>query len=109
MAQARAGPTARPRRSTRTGSRSKAASSSRGAKAPPVKDPDGEKSAGAPLCSVGFCPICLAVTALGEARPDLVEHVLLAGREMLLAVRALVDARLEGAGQPARLERLTIE
>src|SRR5438105_2089545 len=104
MAQARAGPTARPLRSTRTGSRSKATSSSRGAKAPPVKAP-----AASPVCSVGFCPICLAVTALGEARPDLVEHVLLAGREMLLAVRALVDARLEGAGQPARLERLTIE
>ena len=109
MAQARAGSTARPRRSTRTGSRSKAASGSRGPKAPPVKPADAEKPAAAPVCSVGFCPICLAVTALGEARPDLVEHVLLAGREMLLAVRALIDARLEGAGQPARLERLTIE
>jgi hypothetical protein len=62
------------------------------------------------MCSVAFCPICTAVTAMGQARPDLVEHVLVAGKEMLLALRALIDARLEGAGEgPTRLERLTIE
>ena len=63
-----------------------------------------------PLCSVAFCPICTAVTAFGEARPDLVEHLVMAGREMLLAIRAIIDARLEGAGEPpAKLERLTVE
>jgi hypothetical protein len=63
-----------------------------------------------PLCSVAFCPICTAVTAIGQARPDVMEHVLVAGREMLVALRALIDARLEGAGDaPTRLERLTIE
>jgi hypothetical protein len=48
---------------------------------------------------------------VGQARPDLVEHVLLAGREMLLALRALIDARLEGGGGdgPTKLQRLTIE
>jgi hypothetical protein len=61
-------------------------------------------------CTVSFCPICAAVTAVGQARPDLVEHVLMAGREMLLALRALIDARLDGGGDgPTRLERLTIE
>jgi hypothetical protein len=59
---------------------------------------------------VAFCPICAAVTAFGDARPDLVEHLLVAGREMLLAVRALIDARLEGVGErPMKLERLEIE
>jgi hypothetical protein len=59
---------------------------------------------------VAFCPICAAVTAFGDARPDLVEHLLVAGREMLLAVRALIDARLEGVDQrPMKLERLKIE
>ena len=63
-----------------------------------------------PLCSVAFCPICTAVTAFGQARPDLLEHFLVAGREMLLALRALIDARLEGADEaPTRLERLTIQ
>jgi hypothetical protein len=61
-------------------------------------------------CTVAFCPICAAVTAVGQARPDLVEHVLMAGREMLLALRALIDARVEGGGDgPTKLERLTIE
>jgi hypothetical protein len=63
-----------------------------------------------PPCRVLWCPICTAVTALGEARPDLVEHLLLAGREALLALRALIDARLEGPAEPApRLERVVVE
>jgi hypothetical protein len=62
-----------------------------------------------PLCSVGFCPICLAVTTVSEVRPEFVEHLTAAGREFLLAVRAVIDARLEGLEQPVKLERLTIE
>jgi hypothetical protein len=65
-----------------------------------------------PLCSVAFCPICTMVTAMGEARPELVEHLLLAGREMLLAARAVIDARLEGMDADegkTKLERITIE
>jgi hypothetical protein len=62
-----------------------------------------------PLCSVGFCPICLVVTAMGDSRPELTEHLLVAGREMLLALRAVIDARLEGTEPSSRLERLTIE
>jgi hypothetical protein len=50
----------------------------------------------------------MALTAFGEARPDLMEHLLTASREMLLALRALIDARLEGSEPPAKLERLTI-
>jgi hypothetical protein len=62
-----------------------------------------------PLCSIAFCPICTVVTALGEARPELVEHLVMASREVLLAVRGLIDARLEGMTPPTKLERLTIE
>jgi hypothetical protein len=63
-----------------------------------------------PVCSVAFCPICMVVTALGEARPELVEHLLLASREMLLAVRAVIDAKLEAQqSAPAKLERLRID
>jgi hypothetical protein len=54
----------------------------------------------------------MLVTALGEARPELVEHLLLAGREMLLAARAVIDARLETMdekGSGNRLERISIE
>jgi hypothetical protein len=62
-----------------------------------------------PVCSVALCPICMAVTAAGDARSDVLEHLLSAGREVLLAVRAVIDARLEGAEPPARLERIAVD
>jgi len=62
-------------------------------KEPPAAN--GPTPAQHPICSVAFCPICLMVTAVGDASPELVEHLLVAGRELLLAVRAVIDARLE--------------
>lgn len=62
-----------------------------------------------PVCTVAFCPICAAVGAAQEVRPEAVGHLLAAGREMLLAVRALVDARAqETEERPARLEKIDI-
>jgi hypothetical protein len=71
-----------------------------------------------PTCSVGFCPICLAVTAMQPLRPDVIEHLLVAGREFLLAAKAVLDARSEqfdgnGADRPGsrrsnRLEKIDI-
>ena len=61
----------------------------------------------APLCTVALCPICSVVTAMGQARPEIVEHLLAAGQQVLLALRAAIDARL--AEPPPRLERLTID
>jgi hypothetical protein len=61
-----------------------------------------------PLCSIGFCPICTFVTAMGEARPELLDHLVIASREVLLAVRSLIDARLEGMPSAPKMERLTI-
>ncbi len=81
----------------------------------PVQDEDlaalleGAGTTQQPICSVALCPICLVVTAVGEARPDLVQHLLMASREVLLAVRSIIDARLEGAPKPSRLERITVE
>jgi hypothetical protein len=63
-----------------------------------------------PVCTVTFCPICAVVTTAGELRPEFAAHVIAAGRELLLAMRSLIDSRLEGMEQkPVRLERLTIE
>ena len=100
------GPRARPRRVT-----------------PPPEEPPvrpemdgrgtlGQAQAGQhPVCSVAFCPICMVVSALGDARPELVEHLLVASREMLLAARAVIDARLETMEeQPTTgLQRIEIE
>ena len=64
------------------------------------------------VCTVGLCPICAVVTAFGDARPELTEHLLLAGRELLLALKVLIDARLQTPGSdepPTGLERISID
>jgi hypothetical protein len=62
-------------------------------------------------CPVPLCPICTVATVLGEARPEVAEHLLAATREALLALRAVVDARLEstehGEGR-GRVQRVDI-
>ena len=79
-----------------------------GAKEPAGSAPPG----GHPVCTVAFCPICMMVTTIGDLRPELVEHLLAAGREMLLAARAVIDARLQTLeeDEPASgLTRIDIE
>jgi hypothetical protein len=62
----------------------------------------------AAACPVAFCPVGLALTVAGQVRPEVVEHLMAAGRELLLAVKAVVDSRVEGSGGPATLERIDI-
>ena len=57
---------------------------------------DTEQEAAAPqqpVCTVAFCPICMAVTAGQGAAPDVFEHLLAAAREFFLAARAVIDVR----------------
>ena len=49
----------------------------------------------APVCTVGFCPICMVVTSAQPLKPEVIEHLLLAGREFLLAAKAILDARAD--------------
>jgi len=82
-----------------------------GAAAPPqAEEPAPERSEH--VCTVGFCPICLAVTAVQPLRPDAVEHLVNAGREFLLALSAILGARGEGSDgkEPSpTLTRIDIE
>ena len=68
---------------------------------------------GGTVCSVAFCPICAAVAAMGELKPEVIDHLMVAGREFLLAVRALIDSRLESMAPPEpgeqRVERIPID
>lgn len=70
------------------------------------------ETAGPPVCTVAFCPICLAVTAAQGAAPDAMDHLLRAAREFFLAARAVMDARADGlartAAGPTRLEKIDI-
>lgn len=63
------------------------------------------------VCTVSFCPICLAVTTVQPIRPEAVEHLVNAGREFLLAMTAVLGARAndEGARESATLTRIDIE
>lgn len=67
-------------------------------------------------CPVAWCPICLSVAAVQPLRPDVVEHLLRAGTEMLLAFRAVIDTRAneldpnrdEPDEGPTRLEKIDL-
>jgi hypothetical protein len=60
------------------------------------------------LCSVAFCPIGMALSTVQQARPDAVEHLLAAGREFLLAAKAVLDQRAEDLGGSSKLEKIKI-
>ncbi|MBA3738706.1 MAG: hypothetical protein H0W97_09060 [Actinobacteria bacterium] len=62
---------------------------------------------GGQVCTVGFCPICLAVTAVQPLKPEAVEHLLKAGREFLLAMTAVLGARADEAGGKEKSPTLT--
>jgi len=70
---------------------------------------DEPEQAKGPVCPVGFCPVGMALTFGEQLRPDVIEHLLAAGRELLLAMKAVVDARVEGFERTSPLERVTIE
>lgn len=77
--------------------------SPRGAAAPA----DGTDEDRGHVCTVGFCPICLTVTAVQPLRPEAVEHLLNAGREFLLAMTAILGARAEETGGKETAPKLT--
>jgi hypothetical protein len=76
---------------------------------PQEKEPSGRGV----VCTVGMCPICAVVTAMGDVRPEITEHLLLAGRELLLAMKSLIDARVQPDGESSAgsggLQRIMIE
>jgi hypothetical protein len=77
--------------------------------------PDTSADAHEPVaCPVAWCPICMAVTAVQPLRPDVVEHLLKAGTELLLAFRGVIDARADELDPsaddavPTRLEKIDL-
>ncbi|HYU57058.1 MAG TPA: hypothetical protein VEO00_03275 [Actinomycetota bacterium] len=60
-------------------------------------------------CDVALCPVSLILTATGSVQPEAMEHLLAAGRELMLAVKAVIDARAEGWTRTSPLEKIVIE
>jgi hypothetical protein len=50
----------------------------------------------------GACPLCAVARALGETRPELVDHLAEAARHLLAAFRTFVDAARDGPEAPRR-------
>jgi hypothetical protein len=76
-----------------------------------VPEPDvdiGATDGRSPVCPVGFCPIGMALTLTDQVRPEVIEHLLAAGRELLLAVKAVIDSRAEGLQRSSPLEKIDI-
>lgn len=61
------------------------------------------------VCPVGFCPIGMFLTVAGHARPDAVEHLMAAGREFMLALSSVMNARAEDLSRASPLEKIDIE
>lgn len=56
------------------------------------------------VCPVAFCPICTAVSVVNRANPEVVQHLLLAGQQFLMALKAVIDARAADFEQPEAAE-----
>lgn len=71
------------------------------------KAPEDRHSAAA--CPVALCPVCAAVQLLQPLNPAVVEHLLNAGREFLLAAKAALavigaDTKDEGDGPLEKID-----
>ncbi len=75
------------------GSAASAEGSAKGSAKGSAEESGGASKQPQPVCTVAFCPICMAVTAGQGAAPDVVEHLLAAAREFFLAARAVIDVR----------------
>ena len=60
------------------------------------------------VCPVGFCPIGFALSATDQVRPEVVEHLVAAGRELMLAMAAFVNARADAMQRSSPIEKIEI-
>lgn len=71
------------------------------------------EGAGAGVCSVAWCPFCMAASTVQPISPEVVGHLLKAGSELFLAFRSAIDGRADdlAGGTPAapvRLEKIDV-
>jgi hypothetical protein len=71
--------------------------------------PAAKAPAQAAVCPVALCPVGMFLSVTGDVRPEAVQHLLSAGRELMMAVKAIVDSRVEDVEQPATLHRIEVE
>ena len=61
------------------------------------------------VCPVGFCPVGMFLTVSGSARPEAVEHLVAAGREFVLALAAVMNARVDDLERSPSIEKIEFD
>jgi hypothetical protein len=61
------------------------------------------------VCPVGFCPVGMFLSLSERARPEAVEHLLAAGREFMLALAAVINARVDDLDRSPSIEKIELE
>jgi len=62
-----------------------------------------------PVCPVALCPVGMLLTVSNQLRPEVVEHLLKAGGEMMQAISLVMNARADAAEGSSRLQRIEVE
>jgi hypothetical protein len=71
--------------------------------------PSDEEEQSEHVCPVTFCPIGFALGTVNRSSPEVVDHLLVAAREFLLAAKTLLDTRVgDAGGAGTKLERIEI-
>ncbi len=55
------------------------------------------------------CPFCMGMGMLKQMRPEVAEHLLTAGRELMMAARAVIDSMAETRGSGNEPERIPLD
>lgn len=58
---------------------------------------------GGPECTL--CPVCVLLQALSSMRPEIMQHLLNAGRELTLALTAMLESQAEAHGHASSRHR----
>lgn len=69
----------------------------------------GAKATAAPVCPVALCPVGMFLSVTGDVRPEALDHLLRAGRELMMAAKAVIEARADEVQEPAKLHRIDVQ
>lgn len=68
-----------------------------------------DPAAQGPACPVGFCPVGMFLTMAGQARPEAMDHLMAAGRELVLAFNAILQSRASQVDRTSPIEKIEVE
>jgi hypothetical protein len=74
-----------------------------------TRQPEDAESGGEHVCPVAFCPVGMFLSLSERARPEAVEHLLAAGREFMMALAAVINARVDDLDRSPSIEKIELE